>query len=168
MGFRWLTALRRNHALEHATAAMLIPRMKPGARLLGRAASRGFYIYADAPTETVSQAAREGLVRLKGGERHLAVSPLCGTNLVTAAVLAGLTWAVLTRGRSRGVGLTTTIMASMAAILVAQPLGKQAQRHLTTSTDVGGMEIAEVSTRRWGRYLRHEIRTLQGPPRSSG
>ncbi len=168
MNIRWITALRRNHALEHATAAILIHKMKPGTRLLGRAGLQGFHIYADAPTETVSQAAQEGLARLKQGERGLAVSPLCGTNLVTAALLAGLTSVVLARGKGRNISLPTTVLASLAAILVAQPLGRQAQRHLTTSTNVVGLEIDGVSSKRRGRYVRHEIRTLQSQSRPSG
>ncbi len=168
MGIRWITALRRNHALEHATAAILATRLKPGRRLLGRAVSGGFYVYADVPAEMVSQAAQEGLSRLKRGEHALAVSPFCGTNLVTAAVLAATAYTLLTGGNRRRVSLPTAALASLAAMLAAQPLGRMAQRHLTTSTDVAGMEIEGVSSTRRGRYTSHRITTLQGQPPSRG
>jgi hypothetical protein len=167
MAISWIEDLRRNHALEHATASILIPRMKPGSRLLARAGLRGFHIYADVPNQVVSQAAHEALARLKQGKSGLAISPLCGTNLVTAALLAGIASVALNRRRGRNVSLPTTILASLAAIVVSQPLGRQAQR-LTTSADVGGMEIDAVNSQYRGRYLRHEIRTLQGRYRSSG
>lgn len=166
MVVRWITALRRNHALEHATAAILTPKLKPGRRLLGRASSEGFTVYADVPAETVSQAAHEGLSRLKRGEHGLAVSPFCGTNLVTAAVLAGVAFTVLTGGNRRRASLPATILASLAAILAAQPLGRMAQRYLTTSADVARMEIKGISSTPRGGYTRHRITTLQDQPPS--
>jgi hypothetical protein len=165
---RWINALRRNHALEHATAAILAPKLKPGGRLLGRAVSGGFYVYADVPAETVSQAAHEALSRLKSGEHGLAVSPFCGTNLVTAAVLAGMAYTILTGGNRRRISLPTTALASLAAILAAQPLGRLAQRYLTTSTDVSRTEIEGISSTRRGRYTSHRITTLQDQPPSRG
>lgn len=162
MSTGWLAALRRNHALEHATVTMLSARMKPGARVLGRSTARGFHIYADVPTEVVSQAAADGLASLKNGNRSLAVSPFCGTNLVTAAILAGTASVLISRARGRSPSLPTTILTTLAAIIAAQPLGMHAQQHLTTSADVSRVEIDEVSSVRKGRYVRHYIRTLQG------
>ena len=162
MSTGWLAALRRNHALEHATVTMLSARMKPGSRVLGRSTAQGFHIYADVPTEVVSQAAADGLSSLKNGNLSLAVSPFCGTNLVTAAILAGTACVLIARARGRSPSLPTTILATLAAIIAAQPLGMRAQQHLTTSADVSRVEIHEVSSVRKGRYVRHYIRTLQG------
>src|SRR3989337_552172 len=81
---REVNAARRNHALEHATISILLIRHGPTIRVLGPAAPCGFYIYGDIPTETLRELAQEGLSRLQRGESHLAVSPLCGTNLAVA------------------------------------------------------------------------------------
>src|SRR3972149_11075566 len=97
-------AVRRNHALEHATVSILMGRLGPGVRMVGRATQSGFYIYGDVPTDRLEEAAAEGLARLKRGEAGLAVSPLCGTNLAVAGLLAGGSspLAVGTRGRRGG------------------------------------------------------------------
>ena len=58
---RVVNAVRRNHALEHATISILLSRHGPNIRVLGRAAPDGFYIYGDIPTETLRELAHEGL-----------------------------------------------------------------------------------------------------------
>ncbi len=156
-----ITALRRNHAIEHATAAVLLAKMKAGSRIVGRATTSGFYIYGDVSTEAVSQAVESGLARLKQGERNLAISPFCGTNLVTAALLAGLASVLTIKGKRGSNSFPTAVLASLAGIMLAQPLARQAQKHLTTSVDVADVKIDEVTSKDMGRYIRHKIRTLQ-------
>ena len=141
---RVVNAVRRNHALEHATISILLSRHGPNIRVLGRAAPDGFYIYGDIPTETLRELAHEGLVRLQRGESHLAVSPLCGTNLAVAGVLAGFASLFAMGGRSRLDGIPGVIMAAMLAVLAAQPLGRLAQKHLTTSPELEGLRIVSV------------------------
>lgn len=162
MGFDFVRALRRNHAIEHATVALLIANMKARSRLVGRATTDGFYIYGDVSTEAISQAAEEGLARLKHGEHDLAVSSRCGTNLAVAAVLAGLASMLTIRGKRGSNQLPNAILASLAAISLAQPLGRLAQRYLTTSSDVTNASISEVTSKGEGTRTRHKIRTLQG------
>ncbi|HLB27563.1 MAG TPA: DUF6391 domain-containing protein [Dehalococcoidia bacterium] len=141
---RVVNAVRRNHALEHATISILLSRHGPNIRVLGRAAPDGFYIYGDIPTETLRELAHEGLVRLQRGESHLAVSPLCGTNLAVAGVLAGFASLFAMGGRSRLDGIPGVIMAAMLAVLAAQPLGRLIQKHLTTSPELEGLRIVSV------------------------
>ena len=141
---RVVNAVRRNHALEHATISILLSRHGPNIRVLGRAAPDGFYIYGDIPTETLREMANEGLVRLQRGESHLAVSPLCGTNLAVAGVLAGFASLFAMGGRSRLDGIPGVIMAAMLAVLAAQPLGRLVQKHVTTSPELDGMRIVSV------------------------
>ena len=157
----FITAVRQNHALEHATIAVLLGKVNAGTRLLGRATSDGFYICGDTSTETVSQAAEEGLARLKQGEHTLAVSPLCGTNLVVTALLTGLASMAVMRDRKKTVPLSKVFLATLTAVVLAQPLGRLAQKHLTTSTDVADINIAEVSSKGKGTRTCHKIRTLQ-------
>lgn len=153
---RFIENVRRNHALEHATVSLLLGRLGPQLRLVGRASSDGFFIYGDVPTETLAECARDGLARLKRGESFWAVTPLCGTNLATAGVLAGLsTMAVLANSHKDRVG--NAITAGVLAVVAAQPLGRLIQRHITTSPDLADTEIVSVESRAGGRY--HRVRT---------
>src|SRR3990170_6815153 len=135
---RIINAIRRNHALEHATIAVLLTRQGHHTRVLGRAAPDGFYIYGDIPTERLREFADEGLARLQRGESHLAVSPLCGTNLAVAGLLAGFASYVAVGSRSNRLeSLPGALMAAMLAVLAAQPLGRLVQKHFTTSAEGG-------------------------------
>ncbi len=80
MAQSWLDAVRRNHALEHATVAVLLARHGP-TRLAGRASGDGFFIFGDIEEGELTSCAHEALERLQRGESGLAVSPLCGTNI---------------------------------------------------------------------------------------
>ena len=156
---RVINAVRRNHALEHATISILLSRHGPHMRILGRAAPDGFYIYGDIPTERLREFAQEGLARLQRGESHLAVSPLCGTNLAVAGVLAGVGSLIAMGGRARPQGIPGAIMAAMLAVIAAQPLGRLVQKHLTTSPELDGVHIVSVDSmgKRFPRL--HKVRT---------
>jgi hypothetical protein len=156
----WLIdSLRRNHALEHATISILRHRTEPEARLSGRSSFGGFYIYGEVPTPLVEEAAVEALERLRRGEAYLAVTDLCGTNLALGGILAGLSGA-LAMGRHRTLQrLPQGILAALLAVLLAQPLGRWAQRHLTTAVDLEGLAIKGVTRRRMGALTTHKIAT---------
>lgn len=141
---RLINSVRRNHALEHATIAVLLK--KHGVvRVVGRAAPDGFYIYSNVPTERLEEFAHEALERLQGGESHLAVSPLCGTNLAVAGVLAGIGSYVAMGARSgRLGGLPGAIIASIAAVIASQPVGRWVQKNYTTLPDLSGIRIVSV------------------------
>ncbi len=160
---RVINAIRRNHALEHATISILLSRHGPHMRVIGRAAPDGFYIYGDIPTERLKEFAHEGLARLQRGESHLAVSPLCGTNLAVAGVLAGLASLFAMGSRNRLQGIPGAIMAAMLAVIAAQPLGRLVQKHVTTSPELDGIRIISVEPmgRRFPRL--HKVRTASAP-----
>ncbi len=160
---RVINAIRRNHALEHATISILLSRHGPHMRVIGRAAPDGFYIYGDIPTERLKEFAHEGLARLQRGESHLAVSPLCGTNLAVAGVLAGLASLFAMGSRNRLQGIPGAIMAAMLAVIAAQPLGRLVQKHVTTSPELDGVRIVSVEPmgRRFPRL--HKVRTASAP-----
>ena len=159
---RVVAAVRRNHALEHATIAVLMRRLGPNARMVGRATPGGFYIYGEMPEEAVEESAREGLARLKSGEAHLAVSALCGTNLAVAGVMAGLAALAVSGGRNRWERMPTTLLSSMLAVLAAQPVGRWLQKNFTTSADVSGLEIMNVRHAGQGMRHFHKVETSQG------
>jgi hypothetical protein len=85
----FVAALRRNHALEHATMHILGQR-QPYLNAVARTALDGFYVYGMVDTRALADTASEGLARLQAGETDLAVHPRCGTNLAVAGLLAGL------------------------------------------------------------------------------
>jgi hypothetical protein len=154
-------SVRRNHALEHATVSILVGRLGPGVRMVGRATGNGFYIYGDVPTDRVEESAAEGLERLKRGEAGLAVSPLCGTNLAVAGLLAGASSLLALGNRSRLERLPNVLLSAMVAVLAAQPLGRLVQRYITTSPDLADMEIVGICQGEHGPARYHKVETRQ-------
>lgn len=144
-----LDRIRRNHGLEHATIHMLSARF-PRTPIAGRADRNGFLILGMLPTEAVRECTEEAIGRLRAGELHLAIHPNCGTNFLTTAVLAGVaSYASLlgggaSRWRDRLERLPLAILATVLALIIAQPLGTAAQRHVTTSGQIRGLRVLEV------------------------
>lgn len=152
-------AYRRNHALEHATMHVLTRRY-PHVSLAGRATPSGFIIYGGLASKAVNSAAREALQRLQAGESELAIHPHCGTNFVATGVLAGLSSLLATSGQSRRLldRLPRVILASTAAVLMAQPLGVWLQEHVTASSAAfDRARIRGVSRRQWGKTVSHHV-----------
>jgi hypothetical protein len=155
--------VRRNHALEHATIAVLLRRLGHDIRMVGRATRDGYYLYADVPTEMLEECTHEALRRLKSGEGHLAVSSLCGTNLAVAGALAGVA-STLTLGSGRRTEkLPNVVLASMLAVIAAQPVGRMVQRYLTTSPDLSDTEIVGVKAGGRGGAKFHKVQTVRRP-----
>jgi len=154
----FIAAIRENHALEHATIHVLTQR-NPYLHLVGRTTPRGFLIYGEVETELVAEAASEALVRLQRGERALAVHPRCGTNIATAGVLAGLSAFAITsvRSKSRLARLPQILLATTAAIIVAQPLGLALQEYLTTSPRVERVRIEKITRQVMGKITAHRV-----------
>lgn len=159
-----LSRIRRNHALEHATIHVLSRRF-PKKNLIGRSDSSGFYIYGNITTAELQEAVHEALVRLHRGERRLAIHPNCGTNLVTSATLAGSASFFALLGskdedwRDRLDRLPLAVMATVVALIAAQPLGRLAQERLTTIADPGNLEITAIETMRRGGLTLHRVLT---------
>jgi len=136
--------VRRNHGLEHATVALMLARQGP-MRVVGRSDHGGFYIYAKVDTDRLREYAEEALVRLQRGEEHLAVSPMCGTNIAVAGVLAGVTsYVALRRADGHVDGLTKAVLAGMLSVIASQPLGRLVQKYATTSPELTGVRITSV------------------------
>src|SRR5579875_3893678 len=119
--------VRQNHALEHATIALLSPR-HPKVVFTGRSIATGFYVWGQVEAEAIHAAAEEALRRLRTSEPGMAIHPRCGTNLAVASVMSGI--AAVAAGQippqrnrySRGV------LASLCALAFAQPVGFFVQR----------------------------------------
>ncbi len=152
-----ITVIRQNHAMEHATIAVLLERLEVRVRMAGYAGLNGFYIYGSIPTKTLEEAAYEGLKRLKAGEKDIAISPMCGTNLAVAGLAAGIAAVVAGRGHTGVSKFARILSASAAAAIVAQPLGPLAQRHVTTTSNLDNVQIVGVKKSGHGRLARHKV-----------
>ena len=156
---RIIDATRRNHALEHGTVSILLGRGGPDVRLVGRAVSDGFYIYGLVPTDMLTVCAHEALQRFQRGESSLAVTPLCGTNIAVAGILAGAL-SVLAMGAGRRIErLPNVFCAAMVGVVLSQPVGRWLQTHVTTRPDLDGLRIVGVRRTLGGRV--HKVQTKQ-------
>jgi hypothetical protein len=137
-------------------------------RLVGRSSFWGFTIYGDVDTADLLDAAREGLRRLKTGQRNLAVHPNCGSNYAVAGTIAGLGafLAMGGLGRDRNdrfvdrlARLPLACAVGTLGVILSRPLGTAFQAHVTTDADVGDLCIAGVTrTERAGTAV-HFIQT---------
>jgi hypothetical protein len=156
-----VNTIRQNHALEHATIALLMWRLGGKVSLIGRAGLTGFEVYGDIPTRVLEESAQEALRRLQEGEEELAISPVCGTNLVVAGLAVGAATMIAGRGH-RGLGKFIRLVgAAMSAMLIAQPLGRLAQKHLTTRADLSNVSTVRVSKRGAGKWARHRVEVVR-------
>ncbi|MFQ5945622.1 MAG: DUF6391 domain-containing protein [Anaerolineae bacterium] len=157
-----LSAVRRNHALEHATIHLLAQR-RPGVNLMGRATPDGFFIYGAVTGKEIKDAAEEARARLEGGEHWLAIHPRCGTNLVVAGTLSGLGALLALSGRgSRWQKLPRVLLATTAAVFAAQPVGLVAQERITTSPYMDSATIGDVQSH-FSRGVRvHRVSVVPG------
>lgn len=158
---RVIDRIRRNHALEHATLAVLVRAGTKGL-LAGYSTSGGFWLLAPASGSEVEDAANQALTRLSKGDGRLAISPNCGTNLAVAALLAtaGLRVVEARRGKGRS-GWHVNAAVALGAWAVSRPLGEMLQRRLTTLSDMKGLDVSGVSTVQLGRYRVHKVVTRQ-------
>lgn len=149
-----VSRVRRNHGLEHATLNILSQRF-PHLRLAGHSDFKGFWIVGDVPIEAVQDAVEEALSRMRAGETKLAVHPNCGTNYVTAGMLAGIAGAIAMIGvgrrwRDKLERLPLAMSLSTLALIVGMPLGSLLQARVTTSGDPGDMQVVEIMTKMQG------------------
>ena len=159
----FIAALRRNHALEHATMHILAQR-QPFLNVVARTSVDGFHVYGTVDTKLLADTATEALARLEGGQAELAIHPRCGTNLVVAGFLAGCATFLATGGsKSRWSKFPRFILASTLAVIVAQPLGLLIQEQVTTSTDVAGLRIAEATRQALGGVTIHKVLLEHSP-----
>lgn len=139
-----LDNVRRNHAIEHATVTLLLER---GARapMGGYSLSPGFVIWSRASLEDVALAARDALDLLNAGESDLAISPYCGTNIVTYTVVGALAARIFAGSKKNFWSLVRGAVAALvAAAILGRPLGRLIQRHFTTLPNVTGVELVEI------------------------
>ena len=161
--FPIISHVRRNHGLEHATLHTLANHL-PQTMLMGHSDIGGFWIIGDIPPEILHSAVQEAIARLRAGERQLAIHPNCGTNYVTAGALAGLAGAAAMLGSGRRVQdklarLPFAAALATIALIVSQPLGLLLQARVTTSGDLGTLEVTTITHKKQGRLTVHRVQT---------
>lgn len=157
----FLVRLRVNHAVEHATINILAERQRR-LSLVGRTTVRGFVLYGAISTLAVREAVEEGLARLRAGERDLALHPHCGTGLALAGIMAGLSALMAMGARRRLTRIPLVLLASTAAVVLAQPLSFFVQERVTTSTELAGLRLASIRLERRGGRTVHWVELAQG------
>jgi hypothetical protein len=158
-----ISHIRRNHGLEHATLHTLANHL-PNSMLMGHSDIGGFWIIGDVPPEMLHTAVQEAIVRLRAGERQLAIHPNCGTNYATAGALAGLAGAAAMLGSGKRLQdklarLPFAAALATMALILSQPLGLLLQAHVTTSGDPGSLEVTAITHRKQGRMTIHRVQT---------
>ena len=152
------SAVRQNHALEHATIVLLSKR-HPEVRLSGVSFAAGFFVYGDVPTADVRACADPALGRLRGTEPELAINERCGTNLAVAGMLTGLSAMMVARMRKPFNTFHNVVMASTAALVLARPLGLLVQKYVTTRTPSATMRVASIRQLTFLGSPAHFVRT---------
>jgi hypothetical protein len=137
--------LRRNHALEHATIAVMMER-EPGRRLNGFSTDDGFFVQGVRSIAEVESAAREAIRRLQNGEKGLAIHRNCGTTIVAANLLAAILFLLaLGLGLYLGGNIYLMILGSVVlAFALRIPLSLILQRFVTTDADLKNAEVGWV------------------------
>lgn len=158
-----LSRIRRNHGLEHATLHLLARRF-PRLALAGHSTAAGFRLVGEVDTEDVRTAVQEALMRLRAGERNLAVHPNCGTNFVTAGIFSGLAGAasmlgVGQRPRDKFERLPLAAALATLALVASLPLGLVLQQRVTTSGEPAGLEIDMIQVSRVAGLTVHTVLT---------
>ena len=137
--------IRRNHALEHATVTLLLERgMVPP--LGGYSTSGGFFIFGRVPTDVLQEVVARALADLEGGNEDLAISPHCGTNLATGALIGVLLANAILGKRRQGrlTRLPLAIMGLAVGVALGRPVGNVLQRRFTTLARMDGLTVDRV------------------------
>jgi hypothetical protein len=159
----FVSRIRRNHGLEHATLHILAERF-PNHNLAGHSDTGGFWLLGDLPQEEVERAVGEALERMRGGESNLAVHQNCGTNFVTAGTLAGLAAGVAMFGAGRRLRdkmerLPFAVSMATLALIFGRPLGTLFQERVTTCGVPGNLEVTRITPNRRGRIKAYRVAT---------
>lgn len=160
----FVTRVRRNHALEHASIHVLSSQYR-NKSIIGRSDRRGFFLYTELSLEAVEGGIYQAERRLRSGERHLAIHPNCGTNLLAGGIMsAGAAFLSLQGSKDeelheRFQRLPLAILGAMAGIMLAQPIGSRIQQHITTESNLGSLTVSSVRMIQTGSTKLYRILT---------
>ena len=139
--------LRRNHAIEHATIAVMMER-EAGRKLNGFSTDDGFFVQGVRSIAEVESAAREAVRRLHNGEKRLAIHRNCGTTIVAANLLAAVFFLVALGLGFLYLGESYLYLLILGSVVLAfalrVPLSLLLQRFVTTDADLTNAEVGWV------------------------
>jgi hypothetical protein len=143
-----ISLVRRNHGLEHAVLNLLAV-SHPHQSFAGHSDSKGFWVVGRISTDVLLKTCQEALKRMKQGERSLAIHANCGTNFVTAGVLAGtMAWLATLRNpnnfKKKLDRWPLLVLIITGATMAAQPLGYKMQEKVSASGDPGNLVIKQI------------------------
>lgn len=141
-------AIRRNHAVEHATINILSKQF-PAKSISGYSDANGFWLIGKIPAESVRQAVDEAIQRLGSGENSLAFHPNCGTNFVVMGSAAALaSWiGMLGTGKKwsdKLDRLPLMMVFSTLALIFTQPVAHAVQAQITTAPSLGQYSLLRI------------------------
>ncbi len=147
---------RQHHAIEHATLHVLAERY-PQRTFAGYSDPMGFSVYGDVDSYVLRRAVGDALLRLQGGETHLAIHPNCGTNLATTVLLTTVA-ALLSSVGQRGLWMrfTSMLVWVAGALIAGKSLGLRLQRY-TTTAQVADRWVADIHPVRVGKLNVHRV-----------
>ncbi len=162
----FLKRVQRNHGLEHATVHLLTAKKhNKTKRFAGRADHNGFYLIGDFETADVEEAAHAALDRMNAGQHELAVHPNCGTNLVVSGMLAGAVamvtmWGAGNDWRKNLDRFPRLVLMLTLTGMFSPAIGMRVQRDITTTAQMGNLQIVGVTKTRIGQRTMHRIETI--------
>ena len=156
---------RRNHALEHATMTILANRYR-GIKMMGHSNPGGFILFADVPTEIVTDAVLEARKRLREGEKKLAIHPGCGTNIAASSFLSGSAAFAVLMGLSRGKTpkwwqVLLAVIVAVPVFIWSKPLGPRLQETISTDADIADLDVTLVRSKKTKNTFIHQINTRE-------
>ena len=163
-----ISMVRRNHGLEHATLNLLAAEF-PHVSFAGHSDDKGFWIIGEVSTDKLLEMVQQALKRMNAGEKKLAVHANCGTNYVTAGVIAGSFAWLATLGTANNFKKKLDrwpllVMIVTGSLIAAQPLGQKVQAKVSTSGEPGNLKVKQiVRYERQGPTL-HQILTADVAP----
>ena len=142
-----LNRIRRNHALEHAVVTLLLERELADPPLGGYSTRGGFFIVAAIPTTDLAEIVADALSKLNAGESDLAVSPHCGTNLATGALITSLITRVVIGKRKMPLWKRLPLLAAAAIAggLLGRRVGNLIQRRYTTLARMDALQVVSIT-----------------------
>ena len=159
MANHWINT-RRNHAVEHATIALLMQEHQFDRPVAGYSIANGFWIIGDLSTNEVEESTQKAVQRIIGGDHGLAISPFCGTNIVVSAAFAVIGTLTGYHTAGRGInGLSRALSSTVLATVIARPVGRLIQKRYTTSVDIASIAIGRVKRHQVGSIPIHWIPT---------
>jgi hypothetical protein len=163
-----VSLVRRNHGLEHATLNLLAGEFPHGS-FAGHSDAKGFWVVGDISTDKLLQTVQSALRRMKDGESSLAVHANCGTNYVTAGVIAGTIGWLATLGKANSFSKKINrwpllIMVITGSLIAAQPLGPKVQARISTSGTPGNLVVKQIVRYERNGPALHRILTTDETP----